>query len=120
MTQWAPGTRAGCNPEALKRDIDASILERVIEKRFEIGDRERFVTPAIYSFSAKNANLSDEEIRECLTRHRIPLDRPLVTQISRFDRWKDPLGVIAGQRAAAPFRRGVAEIHTRGLRAHSS
>jgi trehalose synthase len=55
---------------------------------------QHFVTPAIDPFSPKNASLSDEEIRDCLTRHRIPLDRPLVTQISRFDRWKDPVGVL--------------------------
>jgi trehalose synthase len=29
-----------------------------------------------------------------LSRHGIPTDRPVITQISRFDRWKDPLGVI--------------------------
>jgi trehalose synthase len=38
--------------------------------------------------------LSDAEVVECLNCHRIPTDRPLVTQISRFDQWKDPAGVI--------------------------
>jgi trehalose synthase len=33
-------------------------------------------------------------MRACLAYHRIPTDRPLVVQISRFDRWKDPGGVI--------------------------
>lgn len=61
---------------------------------------QRFITPAIDPFSAKNAELSDQEIRECLRYHRIPLDRPLVTQISRFDRWKDPIGVIEAVRKA--------------------
>jgi trehalose synthase len=44
--------------------------------------------------------LSDAEIRETLAQHRIPIDRPLVTQVSRFDRWKDPLGVIEAFRKA--------------------
>src|SRR4029453_8435223 len=35
-----------------------------------------------------------------LSLHRIPTDRPLVTQISRFDRWKDPMGVIEAFRKA--------------------
>jgi trehalose synthase len=61
---------------------------------------QRFVTPAIDPFSAKNAELSEQEIRECLRYHRIPTDRPLVTQISRFDRWKDPIGVIEACRKA--------------------
>lgn len=61
---------------------------------------QRFFTPAIDPFSAKNAELSDQEIAECLKYHRIPMDRPLVTQISRFDRWKDPIGVIEAFRKA--------------------
>jgi trehalose synthase len=61
---------------------------------------QRFITPAIDPFSAKNSEMSDQEIRECLTYHRIPTDRPLVTQVSRFDRWKDPMGVIEAFRKA--------------------
>jgi trehalose synthase len=55
---------------------------------------QRFVAPAIDPFSAKNGKLSETEILECLAHHKVPTDRPLVTQISRFDRWKDPMGVI--------------------------
>ena len=65
-------------------------------------ERQRFpfVTPAIDPFSAKNRELSDREIREFLRNYKIPTDRPLVTQISRFDRWKDPMGVIEAFRKA--------------------
>ncbi len=38
--------------------------------------------------------MSHDEIRERLDRYDIPSDLPLVVQISRFDRWKDPEGVI--------------------------
>jgi trehalose synthase len=55
---------------------------------------QRFVTPAINPFSAKNGEMAESEIDDCLSQYRIPTDRPLVTQISRFDRWKDPMGVI--------------------------
>jgi len=61
---------------------------------------QRFFTPAIDPFSAKNGEMSESEIDECLMRHRIPTNRPLVTQISRFDRWKDPMGVIEAFRKA--------------------
>ena len=61
---------------------------------------QRFMTPAIDPFAPKNAELSPDEIRRILSRHRIPVDRPLVTQISRFDRWKDPVGVIDAFRRA--------------------
>jgi trehalose synthase len=60
----------------------------------DVAVNQHFVSPAIDPFSAKNGELSDAEIRRCLSTYRIPTDRPLITQISRFDRWKDPLGVI--------------------------
>jgi trehalose synthase len=50
--------------------------------------------PAIDPFSIKNKDMSDEEIAERLGHYDIPTDLPLVVQISRFDRWKDPKGVI--------------------------
>jgi trehalose synthase len=61
---------------------------------------QRFITPAINPFSAKNRELSDDEISDCLAHYRIPTDRPLVVQVSRFDRWKDPAGVIEAYRSA--------------------
>jgi trehalose synthase len=61
---------------------------------------QQFVTPAIDPFSAKNREMSDREIREFLSNYKIPTDRPLVTQISRFDPWKDPMGVIEAFRKA--------------------
>jgi trehalose synthase len=50
--------------------------------------------PAIDPFSIKNRHLSEREISERLRHYHIPNDMPLVVQISRFDRWKDPEGVI--------------------------
>lgn len=53
-----------------------------------------FFMPAIDPFVVKNQSLSDVELKERLEYYDIPTDRPIVTQISRFDRWKDPEGVI--------------------------
>ncbi|MCW5622050.1 MAG: glycosyltransferase [Burkholderiales bacterium] len=53
-----------------------------------------FFMPAIDPFSVKNRELSEEEIVDRLRHYHIPDDLPLVVQISRFDRWKDPEGVI--------------------------
>src|SRR5256885_3692410 len=61
---------------------------------------QHFVTPAIDPFSAKNSQLSDREAREFLSNYKIPTDRPFVTQISRFDRWKDPMWAMAAFRQA--------------------
>ena len=49
-----------------------------------------FFMPAIDPFSIVNRDLGDEEITERLGHYGIPTDLPLVVQISRFDRWKDP------------------------------
>jgi trehalose synthase len=50
--------------------------------------------PAIDPFSIKNRQLTQQEIQERLSHYDIPTDLPLVVQISRFDRWKDPEGTI--------------------------
>jgi trehalose synthase len=56
--------------------------------------------PAIDPFSPKHRALSEPEIDACLERYAIPTDRPLVVQVSRFDPWKDPEGVIAAFKLA--------------------
>jgi trehalose synthase len=53
-----------------------------------------FFMPAIDPFTITNRELSQREIYERLKHYHIPTDLPLVVQISRFDRWKDPEGVI--------------------------
>ncbi|MFA5317658.1 MAG: glycosyltransferase, partial [Dehalococcoidales bacterium] len=53
-----------------------------------------FIKPAINPFDIKNYEMSEEAIDERLSHYNIPTDLPLVVQVSRFDRWKDPEGVI--------------------------
>jgi len=53
-----------------------------------------FIMPAINPFSLKNAEMSEVEIKDRLKHYGIPDDLPIVAQVSRFDRWKDPEGVI--------------------------
>jgi trehalose synthase len=56
---------------------------------------KRFVAPpAIDPLSAKNAGIPDGTGDQILQRYGIDSRRPFITQISRFDPWKDPLGVI--------------------------
>lgn len=51
------------------------------------------IPPSIDPFSEKNKLLNKEDARNLVEKF-VPLDLPLITQISRFDPWKDPLGVI--------------------------
>jgi len=55
---------------------------------------QRFIMPAINPFSTTNKDLSEAEIDGRLAHYNIPTDLPLVVQVSRFDKWKDPRGVI--------------------------
>ena len=68
----------------------------------EFGQRlaipQYLVAPSIDPLSNKNRELSVPEIEAVLTKYRIDPERPLLTQISRFDRLKDPLGVMAAYR----------------------
>jgi trehalose synthase len=54
--------------------------------------------PAIDPLSEKNCELEREFIAQVLARYRIDPLRPILTQISRFDRLKDPVGVIRAYR----------------------
>ena len=54
--------------------------------------------PAIDPLSEKNRDLPPEFILDVLTRYGIDHLRPILTQISRFDRLKDPVGVIRAYR----------------------
>ncbi|MCC6456848.1 MAG: glycosyltransferase [Caldilineaceae bacterium] len=60
----------------------------------DIGIPQTFIKPAIDPFVLKNIKMSEEEIQQILDEAKIPTDLPLVVQISRFDKWKDPAGVI--------------------------
>jgi trehalose synthase len=56
------------------------------------------IAPSIDPLSDKNRLLERSEVRKVLEKYGIDLARPVLTQISRFDRLKDPLGVIAAYR----------------------
>lgn len=56
--------------------------------------RQFLIPPSIDPLSDKNRELSEEEINDVLEKYKIPQDKPIITQISRFDRLKDPVGVV--------------------------
>ena len=55
---------------------------------------QRVIHPAIDPLSPKNKGISKSVISKYLKKFGIKTDKPLITQVSRFDKWKDPLGVI--------------------------
>ncbi|MBI2963986.1 MAG: glycosyltransferase [Deltaproteobacteria bacterium] len=58
------------------------------------------IYPSIDPLSEKNRELSTGEIRSTLDRLGIPADKPILLQVSRFHRFKDPVGVIEAYRIA--------------------
>ncbi len=55
---------------------------------------QRLMYPAINPISLKNVEISDKAIADQLAKAHVPTDKPLITQVSRLDPWKDPEGVI--------------------------
>ena len=63
-------------------------------------EKVRFLRPAIDPLTVKNQPLPKSEANEILTGLSIDPERPLISQVARFDPWKDPLGVIDAYRIA--------------------
>ncbi len=61
------------------------------------------IMPAIDPLSDKNCAIPESERLETLARFGIDPERPLLLQVSRFDRFKDPLGVIEAYRLLKPY-----------------
>src|SRR5947199_2509886 len=80
----------------LRRWIDKydAVIVSCPEYKQEMKPSRRVFMPAINPFSIKNRQLSDKDIDERLGHYKVSTDLPLVVQISRFDPWKDPEGVV--------------------------
>jgi trehalose synthase len=63
-----------------------------------MGGHVNIVPPAIDPLAPKNMALSPEDAAYVCQQFGIDVDRPLMCQVSRFDPWKDPLGVIDAYR----------------------
>lgn len=81
----------------------AEILHRMIPILNSLGIDEFIIPPSIDPVSEKNRELTGEEISETLNKFRIPIDRPIILQVSRFDRFKDSIGVIKAYRLVKKY-----------------
>lgn len=55
---------------------------------------EIFITPSIDPLSEKNRDLTELEIQTVMKKFELPMDKPILLQVSRFDKFKDQIGVI--------------------------
>jgi len=77
---------------------DASIWTMPGFVRPDLKQKVLIQAPTIDPFSVKNQDMPIEEAREVVRQFRVDPRRPILLQVSRFDPWKDPLGVIDAYR----------------------
>src|SRR5512139_2825573 len=94
------------NPEPINRllpliaeyDVTVWHMEQYVPDGLDGHGGVRIVPPAIDPLSPKNMALSPDDASFVCNQFGIDVDRPLICQVSRFDPWKDPLGVIDAYR----------------------
>jgi trehalose synthase len=79
--------------------FDAAIFtaEEFVQRDVEVAD-VALIPPSIDPLSPKNVDMSPGAVREIVESLGIDPARPMLTQVSRFDPWKDPPGVIDAYR----------------------
>lgn len=55
---------------------------------------QSIIMPSIDPISQKNISISENAAKKILSGYNIEVDKPIIAQVSRFDKWKDPMGVI--------------------------
>ena len=79
---------------------DAAVFTLEDFVRPGLGPKVAVIPPSIDPLSPKNVWLDDEAVAEIVSAYGVDTSRPIVTQVSRFDPWKDPVGVIDAFRLA--------------------
>jgi trehalose synthase len=80
-------------PFVLKYDSLIFTMERFVQKPLKLA-KTFIVPPSIDPLSVKNKPLPESLILSILDKYDVKAENPIVTQVARFDPWKDPLGVI--------------------------
>ncbi len=80
-------------PFVEKYDATIFTLKEYVKDDLKV-ENIAIIPPAIDPLSPKNMELGQEEIENVVRKYKVDLNRPIITQVSRFDPWKDPLGVI--------------------------
>ena len=73
---------------------DVIIFSSENYKKKDLPVEQRIIYPAIDPLSLKNRELSKSDILKYIKKAGIPVDKPIITQVSRMDIWKDPEGVL--------------------------
>jgi trehalose synthase len=78
---------------------DASVFSLAAFSQ-ELPHSQYLVPPSIDPLSDKNRDLKDRDIERVLRAHGLDRERPVLVQVSRYDRFKDPIGVVQAYQLA--------------------
>ncbi len=84
------------------KDYDASVFS-LPDFAQDLPHQQYIIPPSIDPLSNKNVDIPLEEIDQMRNNYNIDPERPMILQVSRFDRFKDPVGVIQAFRLARKF-----------------
>lgn len=73
---------------------DAVVVSSEKFGRPDLPVETHIIPPAIDPLSMLNREITEEIGKKKLEEYGVPLDKPLLVQVSRFDKWKDPWGVL--------------------------
>ncbi len=80
-------------PFALQYDSLIFTIEQFVQEPLST-KKVAIIPPSIDPLSAKNKPLAESLILSVLGKYDVDAEKPIITQVARFDPWKDPLGVI--------------------------
>lgn len=72
---------------------DTLILSNERYRKDDLPVDQRIIYPAIDPLTLKNVDISDKAALQYFKKFGVEMDKPIVIQISRYDKWKDPEGV---------------------------
>jgi trehalose synthase len=81
---------------------DASIFSLAVFSQV-LDHPQYLIPPSIDPLSEKNTDVSPNEVKAVYSRFEIDPKRPIICQVSRFDRFKDPIGVVQAYRLTKKF-----------------
>ncbi len=73
---------------------DAMVITSPTYYQKSLNIKQVLIAPLVDPLAEKNLPLSRKEVASILHSHKIKLNTPIIAQVSRFDKWKDPLGVV--------------------------
>ncbi len=88
------------------RQYDASIFS-LADFAQPLPHTQYLIPPSIDALSDKNRELDEETVNKTLGEFGVDPERPVLVQISRYDRFKDPLGVIQSYKLVKTFSPSV-------------